>query len=132
MKQSENDIQWSQLNKESMEYAKSGDWGLYRNTHLYMAYQLKKEKKYEAALQMFLEVCYLDLNGPNNNGYFSPDDEAFAPRIIKFIQIEMRRQKLDISKVKGLFIEHADFVGRAMKLSVDPIAAWSRLENELT
>lgn len=131
MKQSENDKQWSQLNKESIEYAKSRDWGLYRNTRLYMAYQLKKEKKYEAALQMFLEVCYLDINGPDNNGYFSPDEGTFYPGIIRFIQIEMRRQKLDISKVKGLFIEHADFVGRAMKLSVDPIAAWKRLEKEL-
>jgi len=42
------------------------DWAFYRCTRVQMAAILELENRPRDALLMYLEVCYLDINGPNN------------------------------------------------------------------
>ena len=71
---SEHDIRWGVFNKRLIKCAQNGDWGLYRNARFEMAELLRKETKLKHALQTYLEVCYLDLNGPNNIGGMNDPD----------------------------------------------------------
>lgn len=65
---SDSDVEWSLLNKDSIKHAQEGNWGLYRNTRFAMAEFFKRRLKLKEALAFYFEVCYLDLNGPNNTG----------------------------------------------------------------
>jgi len=71
---SDNDVRWGLLNQERTEHAGQRDWGLYSNATFEMAELLKKEGKTTRALQFYLEVCYHDLNGPNNTGGVTDKD----------------------------------------------------------
>lgn len=81
------DLIWGELNKRSIEYAKSGKWGLYRCERYSMYCILMEEKRYLQALYLLFEVVFIDMN----NGIVYP----IAPGIVKSIrEISMR---LDIS-----------------------------------
>jgi DNA-directed RNA polymerase subunit RPC12/RpoP len=73
---SDNDVAWSMLNQDMMEYASQQNWGLFRNAKFQMAEILRKESRLEQALATYLEVCYIDLNGPSNmSGVTDPNFE---------------------------------------------------------
>lgn len=57
------DLQWGEYNRKSMEYAKQGKWGLYRNVRYNMFLMLESEKRYLDAFIMLSEVFLYDLNG---------------------------------------------------------------------
>jgi ribosomal protein L40E len=67
------DIRWSSYNREGLDSIRKSNFGLFRNTRLRMAQQMKEEKKYKRALEFYLEVCYIDLNGPRNNQGLGPE-----------------------------------------------------------
>jgi DNA-directed RNA polymerase subunit RPC12/RpoP len=58
------DVRWRSLNTALMEHSGQRNWGLYRNTRLDMADQLRKEGKDKQALETYLDVSYMDTNGP--------------------------------------------------------------------
>lgn len=142
---SENDIKWGLLNKELIEHATSGNWGLYRNTKFQMAKQLQRENKFKHALQMHLEVCYLDLNGPNNTAGF--DDSEFlkdfppfdpnngnsflAPGIIDLVKQIMKKSGLSKDEVNKLFLECNSRIEKSMKLPVSTIECWDKIQKKL-
>lgn len=142
---SDHDVQWGLLNEDLLNHAKSGQWGLYRNTRFQMAEILKKENKLKDALRTYLEVCYLDLNGPSNTGGrndpellkefppFDPSEENsfLAPGVIDRIQRIVK--KLDAKKgdVRKKFLEHNTRIEKAMRLPVAPTDCWSKIEDEV-
>ena len=63
---SDNDIEWSLLNKKLIRYAAEKQLGMYRNAKLAMGIICKREDKVFEALNTYLEVCYIDLSGPMN------------------------------------------------------------------
>lgn len=141
---SENDVKWGVLNKSLIEHAQHGDWGLYRNTRFEMAEILRKEMKFEHALQTYLEVCYMDLNGPNNIGGindkevlkefppFNPKQSAFlAPGVIDLVKLIMKKLELDKNKIKSIFIEHNSQIEKSLKLPLTVENCWRALENEI-
>lgn len=91
------DVLWSLLNKERTRSAQTSKWGLYRNATLGMGDILKVERRYEEALRYYLEVAYLDLNGPNNISSldypflrqrfppFSPNPNEIAPGVLRYV-----------------------------------------------
>ncbi len=139
------DIKWSLLNKQLMEHAQNGDWGLYRNVKFQMAEILHREMKLKNALQTYLEVCYLDLNGPNNTSEIndssllkefppfepSEDNSFLAPGVIERIQRILKKLELEKEKVKTDFIEHNSLIKQSMRLPVDPATCWSKIEKEI-
>ncbi len=141
---SDNDVKWSLLNKELLTHATNGDWGLYRNSKLGMADILRKEGKLEQALSFYLEICFIDLNGPSNVGGLkgSPDllekyppfreDEAFlAPGIIGYISRIIKNLQLDVDQVKAIYMEVAQREYKNLSLPIAPEIAWQTIEPEL-
>lgn len=139
-----NDFIWRTLNTRLIEHAHHRDWGLYRNTRFEMAEILRKEMKIEQALQTYLEICYIDLNGPNNTGGinnmgllkelppFNPKQNALiAPGVVNLIKRIMKKLELDKAKTKSIFIKHNLRIERSLKLPLSPFECWPSLKKEL-
>jgi hypothetical protein len=140
---SDRDVMWRMLNQELGEHFRHRNFGLYRNTRLEMAEILKKEMKLEPAFKTYLEVCYLDLNGPNNLGEmpqdellkkpppFEPYQGFVAPEIGSEIREIMEELRFDRNKAKSIFVEHTSKVFKSWKLPLTLEACWSSLETEI-
>ncbi|MBI3325182.1 MAG: hypothetical protein HYZ81_00555, partial [Nitrospinae bacterium] len=69
----ENDVKFALLNQQLIEHSLQGNWGLYRNARWQMAEILRKEGRAKGTLAIYLEILYLDLNGPRNtSGVIDP------------------------------------------------------------
>jgi hypothetical protein len=134
---SENDVQWSLLNKQLLEHASNGDRGLYRNALFAMGEILRKEMRFKESLKKYFEVCYLDLCGANNTGGikdpeilkkfppFNPKELAFlALAIVYLMRRILRKLQLTDSEVRELFIEHNSHIENALKLPIRTEACW--------
>jgi DNA-directed RNA polymerase subunit RPC12/RpoP len=140
---SEADVYWALYNKPLLEHAKKGDWGLYRNTRFNMAELLRHEKRNRPALETYLEVSYLDANGPRNMGGifdpevireyppFSRDKACQAPAIVHYIQKLSDALGMTKEDLKGIFVEVAEPTRKNLMLPVSPEQAWVDLRKEL-
>lgn len=140
---SEGDVKWGILNKDLIKHGANNDWGFYRNVRCEMAQILEREKRYVPALNTFFEVCYLDLNGPDNlGGYdkhaleharFDPTSPSatLAPGIIGAIEILLKEQKLTREEAKEVFLTQARNIQKNLKLSVSPEDSWEKVNIEL-
>ena len=139
---SNGDVKWSLLNKSIAMHVKEQQWGLYRNDLFDMAEILRKESKGLRALDKYFEVCYLDLNGPNNIGIsdpdilaefppFSPDNIFLAPFVTDRIKRLTKELSLDFDKAKSRFIKVASGMEKRLKLPVNSDIAWEQLRAEL-
>lgn len=141
---SDNDVKWGLLNKQLIEHAKNGDWGLYRNSRFQMAEILRGEMKLKDALGTYLEVCYLDLNGVNNTGGmrdpellkefppFNPKDLAFlAPGVIDLIKRIVLKLSLSKDEIKQIFVEHNSRIEKSLRLPLSAENSWQSLEKEI-
>jgi len=138
---SDDDVKWGLLNRMSLQHAKDGDWGLYRNTRLTMADFLTRRMKLTDALRVYLEVCTLDLNGATNNNAqktlellkefpdFDLRQASAAPVVLSQVdliaaELEMNREGLkDFYMVKPAVLQ--------MTLPLSPRICWIRLEHAL-
>ena len=133
------DAIWSMLNGELLQHAGEGNWGLYRNTRLSMAAVLERENRLPDALATYLEVMYLDLNGPRNTGGVSTDEfppfslsEAFvAPAIEKQVMKLLARLQLDERQARDVFLERAGRIVVNLKLPLSVQEAWARIADLL-
>ena len=105
---------------------------------------MKKEGKLEHALRTYLEVCYIDLNGPtNSNNQKSPEmlkeyppfdlQTAFlAPGLIADIKSMSKKLGYDIDKIESIFIEAGNQHYSSLKLyPLKPVEVWPKLKVEL-
>lgn len=137
----ENEIRWKQLNDDLPQFAKHFQWGLYRNARLAMGDTLKKEGRYQDALDTYLEVCYIDLNGPNNTGAdpaiirffppFQPKSGSLAPGVVGYVEDMLGHQQLSKRDAEGKFLAVAAMVQQSLKLPVAPATAWRKLAKEI-
>lgn len=128
-------------------YFKNLDMGLYRNTILYKADIFKVSRDLRNALIMYLELCYIDSNGPNNCGSskndrellkkyppFNPNnsvDAFLAPGILQYIQQINKELNLTKDQIKEIFYEHNLKVEKSRKLPQSVQDAWAILEPRL-
>lgn len=93
------DIAWEQLVDSSIQFAKNGDWGLYRNNKYSMSIILEFKNNLSDSLGSLFDVCYHDLSGMSNGfdlkyieiyeKYFFPytnSNHTLAPGIISKMQ----------------------------------------------
>lgn len=137
------DKQWKEFNQQLMVHAKNMQWGLYRNIRFDMAESLRKEKRLGNALETYLEVCYLDLNGPMNViagsspeilkefPPFDPSISFIAPGVIKRITIIVKKLGFDNEKLRTIFLTHNESIQNSLKLPVTPVACWQKIAAEL-
>jgi len=140
---SENDIRWSLLNKELMTHANNANWGLYRNAKFQMAEILRAESKTSPALAIYLEVLYLDVNGPNNiSGIrdrallkefppFNEKDAFLAPGVLSKVVDLIQELNLDDKGTKAIFNEIAERNFSNLRLPVTPEQGWRKIKKEL-
>jgi len=141
---SDNDVKWGLLNKQLIEHAKNGDWGLYRNSRFQMAEILRGEMKLKDALGTYLEVCYLDLNGVNNTGGmrdpellkefppFNPKELAFlAPGVMDLIKRIVLKLNLSKEEIKQIFVEHNSRIEKSLRLPLSAENSWQSLDKEI-
>lgn len=140
---SDNEVSWSILNQELMEHATQQNWGLFRNAKCGMAEILRKESQLDRALGAYLELCYIDLNGPCNRGgvpeellrEYPPWDTKhlgeLAPGILKLISKIIKETKTSRSDVQALFFDRATKIKESLRLSVDVTKAWRQVQKAL-
>jgi hypothetical protein len=131
--------------KES-ESIKEGNFALFRSARLSMALLLeeevdKDEELLRKTLATHLELCYLDLNGPQNStererelnkkSPFDPSQGVLAPRIVNITNVYIERLDLTRAETKSLFLKHngRHLSGFNLPLSVDDI--WNELAPNL-
>jgi hypothetical protein len=132
----ESDVKWSLFNKELMRHANDGNFGLYRNTRLQMAEFLRKEGKFEASLSTYIEIFYLDLNGPQNSAglsrpYFLSSESFIAPGIIAKIESLVDRLKWSEKDVWHELERVGRIIHKSLKLPLSPEAAWIKIRQQL-
>lgn len=139
----ETDIQWSLLNKSLIEHGQNLQMGLYRNDRLAMGDLLKKASKELAALETYFEVCYIDLNGPNNCSPSlnpkmlsmfppcNPENSFLAGGVVKYIRKLLVSNNITLEEGRKIFIKVATSTKDSLKLPVKVNQAWEILEKEL-
>lgn len=137
------DVRWSSYNREGLESVRKSNFGFFRNTRLDMAQQLQEEGKHKRALEFYLEVCYIDLNGPRNNEGLSPEmlkefpnfdprDADLAPGVLWETNSLIKELTLTESEVKTIFSEHNKKSVSGLRLPVSIDQGWTKLRMELT
>jgi hypothetical protein len=142
---SDNDVRWSLLNQELLEHIQKRNWGLFRNVKLAMADILRKEGRSSEALGFYLEVCYLDLNGPRNTEgetdsellrEFPPWDPKSALSLgftaLPGLATEMI-QKINLTPVtvEELFRKKVSALHAGLHLPLSPADAWPQIRQAL-
>jgi len=132
--------------RQESESIKEGNFALFRSARLSMALLLeeevdKDEELLRKTLATHLELCYLDLNGPQNSterarelnkkSPFDPSQGVLAPRIVNITNVYIERLDLTRAETKSLFLKHngRHLSGFNLPLSVDDI--WNELAPNL-
>jgi hypothetical protein len=126
-------------------HAKEWNWGLYRNNRFQIAEFQRAAGRLPKALAIYYEVCYIDLNGPNNSGAlrewpdllkehppFRPDREGLAPAIIELLSATAGFLNLNADQIKIGFLEVAERVRQEIGTPLSAAEAWTQLEPKLS
>jgi len=147
---SDNMVRYHLLNRSSMKHAQEQQWGLFRNAKLEMAEIIRKESDPRNALERYLEVCYLDLNGPSNIGVFVDQDGKrtpilhennppwdpkrwgdLAPAVVGRLSKLIEKTETDRDKATEMFLCVATSLEESLQLPLSPQDAWKILAAEL-
>jgi len=143
----EKDVALEIVDNLGYHYFKNLDMGLFRNTILNKGEIFKVSGDLRNALIMYLELCYIDLNGPNNSGSlknntellreyppFNPKNSVnsfLAPGILVSIQQLGKELNLTIDQIKEIFFNHNSMVEKSRKMPLPVQDAWAKLEPNL-
>ncbi len=111
------DAIWKHFNQKSMEYAKQGMFGLYRNIRFQMSEFVAEEQRYKEAALLLVEVVYYDISGLDNSAlsieisgsYWFPYDHSIAttaPGIVGRLKEYQEKLALDDKAFQQLISEH--------------------------
>jgi hypothetical protein len=142
---SDGDVLWGFLNSEIVKHAKNNDWGLYRNTRFEMAQLLTREGRFKQALAFLFEVCYLDLNEPNNLGGFSKKDysllglsrfspsefSSLAPGVVQRINWLVSTASLSEREVTRIFLYRCKKIQETLKPPLSSKEVWPLIKKEI-
>lgn len=139
----EDDKELSRLNQELSEHAREQQWGLYRNTLFQVGELLREKGSFEEALCHYLEVCYLDLNGPKNYGVlsdvdlaegvrsFDPEGEGLFPGVLDRVDNVMEALGFTAKETKVVFDKASSRLESLLNLPVPHQDAWVKIEAEI-
>ena len=132
--------------RQGLEGVKEGNFARFRDARLGLALLLEEEAEKDAeklrkALATHLEVCYIDLNGPQeattrereryNTPPFEPDKSLLTSGIVNIANVYIERLGLTRAETKALFHKHNSrhLSHLHMPLSIDE--GWNQLEPNL-
>ncbi len=128
---SDDDVKWELLVIRANHYATEGNLGLSRNMYLSMADFLTRRWKLAEALQQYLFVCVLDINGAQNRGgvsremlsefpLFDPRLASLAPVVMNQVRMIARTLEMSTEDIQARFLG----VASASRFPVSPQRAW--------
>jgi hypothetical protein len=140
----DNEVVLKIIDTVGYHHFKNLDMGLFRNTIQSKGDLFKSSGDLRNALIMYLELCYIDLNGPNNCGSckdepellneyppFDPNnsvDAFLAPGILNYIDQLTNELNLTKDQLKEIFFNHNLKVEKSKKLPLPVQEAWVRFE----
>ena len=136
-------VSYQRLESESL---KEGNFALLRSARLSMALLMEEEVEQDEellrkTLAMHLDLCYIDLNGPQNSTTrerelteeppFDPIQGVLTPSIVNITNVYIERLALTRDETKSLFHKHISrhLSGLNPPLSLDD--GWNKLEPSL-
>jgi len=136
-------VSYQRLESESL---KEGNFALLRSARLSMALLMEEEVEQDEellrkTLAMHLDLCYIDLNGPQNSTTrereitegppFDPSQGVLTPSIVNITNVYIERLALTRDETKSLFHKHISrhLSGLNPPLSLDD--GWNKLEPSL-
>lgn len=138
---------WLALSQELEAHARNGNWRTYRNTRLRMAHFLREQGHLAQALELYLDVWYLDLNGPrdahdsrraghgarllNEDPLFEPGRTAVAAGVPREVRRLITDLALRTENVQTIFLHVAGLTHRNHALPLLPTRAWLLVGPEL-
>ncbi len=107
---------------------------------------LQRERRFWDALAQYLEVCYPDLNGPNNIGGiadsellqqflpWNPKDTRakLAPAVIDRVMQLIEQTGLSVATLEDIYQKSAIPLHTSLRLPLSPTIAWKRIRKTLT
>lgn len=139
---SKNEVQWKILNDDSLTHLQNKDWGFYRNTRFSMSEILRKEKRFLGSIDLLLEVCLIDLSGPQNCGGikdpkilrkyppFDPSMGELVPGIIGRLCSAMEKAEISVPQLKKRFEIVATKLKKSLRLPLNINQSWKELESQ--
>jgi hypothetical protein len=143
----EKDVALEIVDNLGYHYFQNLDMGLFRNTILFKGSIFKVSGDLQNALITYLELCYIDSNGPNNSGSikgnpellqvyppFNPERSTMifpVPTIIEYIKQISKDLNLSKEEIHHIFFEHNLKIEKFRKLPLSVQDSWERLEPNL-
>ncbi len=132
--------------RQESESLKEGNFALFRNARLSMVLLLEEEVEKDdellrKTLATHLELCYIDLNGPQNSTArereltsetpFNPSLGVLVPSIVNKTNVYIERQSLTRAETKSLFYKHTGRHLSSLNLPLPVDDGWNELEPNL-
>jgi len=143
---SDKTVVWNLLIQEEETEFSNSNMGLYCNSVLQRGDFQKYEGRTKDALLSYLEVCYIDLNGPDNTAMskeypelikkyppYNPNSKVnaiLAPGVLEYILKLNKNLNYSKDELKALFIDHNSLVEDNRKLPLSVEDAWKKFEKE--
>jgi hypothetical protein len=131
------------LRHELVVHASEGDWLHFRNARFEMAEIRRRQSRLREALELYLAVWYLDLNGPADcwgvvsarriyaTEPFDPALGMTTPVVARWANRLALRLDLERRTIQRLFLEIATREYQSLGLPVPPAEAWALVDDEL-
>lgn len=137
----EKDKKLKEFSKKLAEEADDHNWGFYCSTKLDLAQYLETEcDNVKSALEQYIDLLYLNLNGPKNNHLiqddpellkeypdFDPQHSFLAPAILVAVEKILEKKSISRDDYKSLFLRRGEILYKSLKLPIDPQMAWYRM-----
>lgn len=142
---SKEDLEWNLAIKDSMEYAKKHWWSSYALNQNKKAGMLHKRGKPKLALNLYLQVAYLEHNGVQESeadaasrkmmaeiGFkeFDPDKANLPPYSINDVKALIKELDLNVDTIESLFLTEMGKV-KIGKLPISPNKSWEYIKTLL-
>ncbi|HOX40817.1 MAG TPA: hypothetical protein PK263_01320 [bacterium] len=131
--------------KKLAREAADHNWGLYCNVKLDIAQYFETERNdARSALDQYIDLLYLDINGPVNNHSiqdnpellreypdFEPKRNFVAPATAVTVRRILEKEGISQYEYKALFLTRGEILYKTLKLPVDPESAWDTMSENI-
>jgi hypothetical protein len=122
-------ILYVRANDMAMKYALQSEWLSYRNTRQTMGDIVQRDGHLKKALDFYLAVCFLDLNGPDDEGNFDVHKGSPKPRVLDSICEITKELDFDKDALKELYIS-INNLEKNRFIPLSPEETWDKFLSE--
>jgi len=139
-------IRRASYQRQESDSIKEGNLARFRSARLSMALLLEEEVETDEellrkTLATHLELCYIDLNGPqestererelNNEAPFNPNQGVLVSSIVNITNVYIEQLGLTRAETKSLFLKHSSRHLTGINMPLKAEDGWNKLEPNL-